>query len=220
MFSAFQSNPQGLKRFSVYCLILLLLITTEAKADNDNIYNIVPPIDVPQRETNEKLPFSLPPPAPPGDHLSTMEALFVKKIILEGNTVFSNADLSTIIKKYENRGISAERLQALRLALTTYYVDRGYINSGVVIPDQKIENGVIRLLVMEGKLGKTIIMGNQLLREQYIRNRLDPEILTGEKPLNIFILQRDLKLLKEDPHIETILARVVPGKKRGKLSFM
>ncbi len=159
--------------------------------------------------------FSLPPVDLPDKSLSTMEALHLKRILLSGNTVFSDEDLRPITGKYVNREVGAERLQALRLALTRFYVDQGYINSGVVIPDQKVENGTVRLSVIEGRLGDVVITGNRMLENGFILNRLNRGMLKGEKPLNMVALQRDLKLLKEDPHIDTLHARVVPGGKRG-----
>lgn len=216
MFSIYSDKAPGWPIFYLFCcffhLILLLLFPVDAIADKNKR---TLPVDIPMKEPNASQTLPLPPAENPENPLSTMASLYVKKIILEGNTVFSDAELSTITKKYERRFITAEELQALRLALTAYYVDKGFINSGVVIPDQQIKNGLIRFQVMEGKLSRTVIAGNHILKEQYIRNRLAPEIIGGETPLNIFELQQDLKRLKEDSHIETIHAKVIPGARRG-----
>lgn len=165
--------------------------------------------------TENALAFSLPRITPSPGNLSAMDSLFVTKIVLSGNTVFSDADLGNVTGAYENRAVSAEMLQSLRLALTRLYVDQGYVNSGVVIPDQRIKEGIVRLSVIEGRLGGTTITGNNMLRDEYIKDRLDRAILTGEKPLNVFVLQRNLKLLKDDPHIGALHGRVVPGKRKG-----
>ncbi|MCP4117366.1 MAG: ShlB/FhaC/HecB family hemolysin secretion/activation protein [Desulfobacteraceae bacterium] len=165
--------------------------------------------------TENVLAFSLPRIDPLHGNLSAMDSLFVNKIVLSGNTVFSDAELGKVTGAYENRAVSAEMLQSLRLALTRMYVDQGYVNSGVVIPDQRIKEGVVRLSVIEGKLGGTSITGNHMLRDGYIKDRLDRAILTGDTPLNVFVLQRNLKLLKDDPHINVLHGRVVPGKRKG-----
>lgn len=221
MAPAFPNNPPVLARLYIFSVILILFAVTGAGAEGSGV---IPPTDTHKEETKadthkeetkKNEAFSLPTAGGSGDHLSSMGALFVKKIVLSGNTVFSGADLTKITGAYENRSVDAETLQALRLALTAYYVDHGYINSGVVIPDQKIEKGVVNLSVIEGRLSGTVITGNRMLGEAYIRDRLDRAILAGEKPLNVFLLQRDLKLLKDDPHIDTLHARVVPGKRKG-----
>lgn len=197
IFSVFPNNQLVLKELCIFSVILLLFAVIEAKGEEQN------------------KDFTLPRAEESGNNLSTMGSLFVKKILLKGNTVYSSSELSHITQAYENRTISAEMLQELRLALTSYYVDHGYINSGVVIPDQKVEAGVVHLWVMEGRLSKALVTGTRTLDKGYIRQGLDQVILTGERPLNVFVLQQNLRLLEDDPHINTLHARVIPGRKKG-----
>ena len=68
--------------------------------------------------------------APSEDRLSAMPGVYVQQFKLEGNTVFSDQELSEIIAPYENREITSEELQNLRRKLTQFYVDKGYVNSG------------------------------------------------------------------------------------------
>jgi len=83
------------------------------------------------------------PPDPSDQPLSAQLRIEVKDIKLEGNRVFSDLDLVEVTRRYEGREISSEDLQALRRELILYYVDRGYINSGAVIPDQEVKDGLL-----------------------------------------------------------------------------
>ena len=47
------------------------------------------------------------------------------------------------------RPISSEELLAARDAVTQHYVDAGYVTSGAVVPDQKLEDGLVRIQVVE-----------------------------------------------------------------------
>ena len=97
-------------------------------------------------------------------NLSALPSVFIKKIQLTGNTVFSNEDLGSITSRYENRTISAEELQELRQQLTKYYIKKGYINSGAVIPDQKVESGTVIIQIIEGRLTEIEILDRQRLQ--------------------------------------------------------
>jgi hypothetical protein len=66
--------------------------------------------------------------------LSFISEIFVEGFTFEGNTVFSDEELNSVASPYLNREITFEELQQLRQELTLYYVERGYVNSGVVIP--------------------------------------------------------------------------------------
>ena len=50
--------------------------------------------------------------------------------------MFAREELEALTAPYENRPISFETLQELRQTLSHRYVERGYVTSGVVLPDQ------------------------------------------------------------------------------------
>jgi len=47
--------------------------------------------------------------------------------------VFSTEELGKITEPYENRIVASSELEDLRVALTRYYIDHGYINHGAGI---------------------------------------------------------------------------------------
>lgn len=157
------------------------------------------------------LPPVAPPPAGEKD-LSRAPRVFVRKLEIVGSTVFSEQDLSAVTADYENRAITAEELQEARLRLTRLYIDNGYINSGAVIPDQKVDGGVIRLQVIEGTLSDMEITGLDRLQEGYVRKRL---ALGARKPLNINALQERVQLLHQNPLITRIMSELGPGARPG-----
>lgn len=140
--------------------------------------------------------------------LSSSPRIYVFKFKFVGNTVFPDEELSLITKSYENRRITSEELQEVRHKLTLYYVDRKYINSGVVIPDQKVENGIITLKIIEGRLVKIDVSGNKRLRSKYISDRI---ALGAGPPLNTNVLQEQLQLIHQNSLIKRINAEINPG---------
>ena len=75
--------------------------------------------------------------SPSTEPLSAQFRVFVRRFQLSGNTVFSDQDLAQVTAPYENRTITSEELQEVRHQLTLYYVERGYINSGALIPTRR-----------------------------------------------------------------------------------
>ncbi len=134
--------------------------------------------------------------------------VLVKEIRFDGNTAVSDEDLAALAGPYTGREVSFEELQELRQKLTLLYINRGYINSGLTIPDQRVRNGVVVFRVVEGRLTGTGIEGTERLRESYIEKRLVPYTA---RPLNINDLQRGLQLLQQDPRIRSIRAELRPG---------
>jgi hemolysin activation/secretion protein len=116
------------------------------------------------------------------------------------------------LQPYQCKAISAEQLQEARTLLTHYYIDAGYINSGAIIPDQKVENGEIILKIIEGRLSELTVSGHERLKSDYIHSRL---ALAENEVLNIHKLQEKLQLLQQNPLLQRINAELVPGVSLG-----
>jgi hemolysin activation/secretion protein len=144
--------------------------------------------------------------------LSSTLRLFVREFRFEGNTVFSNAELSRITAPYTNREISSTQLEEARRAITLQYVNRGFINSGAVIPDQKPADGIIHIKIVEGILSEINVYSNQWLRGSYLRSRIDR---WSGPPLNLKDLQEGLQLIRQNPNVKQVNAELRPGSSLG-----
>jgi len=170
-----------------------------------------PPLPDFQQDSEPEI--MLPPLSPPPqEKLSSHTRLYVERIELTGNTVFLETELSSITAGYEGREISPEELQALRHELTLYYVNRGYINSGAVIPDQQVKDGVVNIHIVEGRLTGVELSGNERLRDAYILNRLR---LGLDGPLNMNTLGKNILTMHDSSVVKRIKARLKPGELPG-----
>lgn len=122
-----------------------------------------------------------------------------------GNTVFEYNELVNITKRFTNRSINNIELEHVRQILTTYFVDHGYINTIITLPDQTIANGIIKFHIHVGGLSRILVSGNKRLQTdqiiKWIENGISPQ-------LNINRLQQNLALLQYNPNIEKITAQL------------
>ncbi|MFB2837264.1 ShlB/FhaC/HecB family hemolysin secretion/activation protein [Floridanema evergladense] len=135
----------------------------------------------------------------------------VQKVEVTGNTILSN-EISAITKPLEGKEVTIQELGKVADSITQLYVERGYITSRAVLPDQKITDGVVRILVIEGKLEKIEIEGNRRLNSSYIRSRVR---LGVEQPLNSAKLEDQLRLLRFNPLFKNVEASLRPGNQQG-----
>jgi hemolysin activation/secretion protein len=159
-------------------------------------------------------PGTLLPPvplAPKGEPFPALR-VFVREIRIIGSTVFSPEELAKIAAPYVNREVNSEDLEALRVALTLHYINNGYVNSGVILPDQTLTEGAVTYQVIEGWLTGIEVQGNRWFRSSYLQKRF---YLDAGPPLNVNALQNRLQLLLEDPRIQRLNAELKPGVNRG-----
>jgi hemolysin activation/secretion protein len=160
--------------------------------------------------------LTLPPaPVPEGaarERLSAGLRVFVKEFRVTGSSVFAPDELAALTAPYANREIGSEELLQVRDAITRHYVDRGYLSSGALIPDQDVSAGVIEIQVIEGELVEIAVEGAHHLRESYVRDRL---WAAAQAPVNVERLEERLRLLQEDERIRRVQAELLPTEVRG-----
>ena len=171
-------------------------------------------LDIPELKDSDDVPkFQLPPLRKPTQR-STGNALkiLVKKIELTGNTVFSDEELAKITAPYTNKVLTTVEIQEIRQKLTLYYINKGYINSGAILPDQKVSDGIVKMTIIEGELTRIDVSGNTGVNADYISKRL---ALGGVTPLNLKSLQQHLRFMQQNPLIKQVNAKLNPGSKPG-----
>lgn len=173
----------------------------------------VPDLREPEFAPPERPRFELPPlpPAPPGG-LGSGQTVFVRDVVVGGNTALPTARLEEIARPYEGREVALEELFRLKDELTLAYVNAGYVNSGAVLPDQEVRDGVVRFGIVEGRLETVEITGTRQLSARYLEARVRRG---AGRPLDIVALQDRLQLLLLDPTIERLDARLLPGSAPG-----
>ncbi len=142
------------------------------------------------------------------DALVRIETATFADIAVEGSSVFAPAELAALTAPYENRPISFEALQALGQELSQRYLDRGYVTSGVVIPEQAASSGGVVLRAVEGRLTGVVPEGNRRLRDGAVARRVLHYVDT---PVNVADVQRGLRNLQNDPLVERVNAELEPG---------
>ena len=138
--------------------------------------------------------------------------VFVRDVHVIGSTAFSDAEIAEVTAPFKNRTLLTEDLERLRLALTLLYINKGYLSSGAIIPDQDVMSGVITVQIIEGTLTRIDVEGNRWFSSSYLRDRLSLGIRT---PVTLDPLQEQLQLLQQDRRIERVNAELRPGDQRG-----
>ena len=191
-----------------------------------NVTQVIPPRNIdpsPRKEPElpetpqppaleELLPESAPKPSEPTLPSDSSQTFRVKKFVVEGSTVFEQEDFDKITEPYLNQELTFAQLLEVRSAITKFYVDRGYVTSGALIPKQEFKDGVFTIQVIEGKLEDIKVTGTQKLKRSYVRNRL---AIATKQPFNREKLFEALQLLQLKPFIENISATLSAGTRPG-----
>jgi hemolysin activation/secretion protein len=115
-----------------------------------------------------------------GHSPDTHEVTFaVREYQAEGNTVLSMDKINETVSPYLGPQQRVSDVEKARSALEQAYRDAGYPTVLVAVPEQTIENEVVRLTVIESTLGAVKVVGNRYISTASILNDL-PSLRPGK----------------------------------------
>ena len=119
----------------------------------------------------------------------------VKKITYSGNSALSNEQLDNTTAQWRGRALNFGDLIQMTDAIEAAYHKQGYFLAQATLPPQKIINGVINVVVSEGKLGKVRLEGESRISSDVLYGFLDK--LPKDQPLTEAKLERQALLITD-----------------------
>ena len=119
--------------------------------------------------------------------LNTKQVSFtLKKINIKGNTVFPTHQLMRLVDFKIGQEVTINDLIMSANDITDYYQGKGYISSIAYLPPQKVQNGEVDIVILEGKYGLVNVNPGKWERKSYLTKKYlqDNNIETG-KILNV-----------------------------------
>jgi len=127
----------------------------------------------------------------------------LKEIDYQGNTVFTDEELDKISAEYFDTFVTLDDLRAIMNEITGYYNNEGYITSFAYLPAQGIQDGRVKLSVVEGKISRVKVKGNKWARDSYLKNNiLKANGVKEGKVLNVSNLRKTLGKINETDYLK------------------
>ncbi|MEO7386788.1 MAG: POTRA domain-containing protein, partial [Gammaproteobacteria bacterium] len=132
---------------------------------------------------------------------------------VDGNTVLDNVAIEQAVYPQLGPGKSIDEVNAARAALEQAYRDAGFPTVFVDIPEQAVDQGLVRLAVTEGRVSRLRVTGSRYFSNGWIREQL-PEASPGTIPrMDAFQAQlRALNVRSPDRLLTPVLR---PGAEQG-----
>ena len=114
---------------------------------------------------------------------------------VEGNTLLPQEQISLAVMPFTGPQSSFDTIQLALEALEKAYLKAGYGAVKIEVPEQDLQEGVVKLTVVEARLDRITVEGNKLRSEDNIRRSL-PALVTGQV-VNLDALQANLDLAND-----------------------
>ena len=123
----------------------------------------------------------------------------IQEFEIEGNSVLPVTLVEKAVQPFLGPDKALADMEGARAALEKLYQDTGYISVYVEEASGRIpEDGIVRLRVVEGTIGRVKVSGSQYHSQAYIRDKV-PEMEPGKVP-NFTLAQAQLADLQANVH--------------------
>jgi hemolysin activation/secretion protein len=111
------------------------------------------------------------PTAPPAEPSAAAPLKFsISRYIVEGNTLLKQEQIDRVLAPYSGSGKDFGDVQRALEALQLAYQKEGYGSVEIRLPEQELEKGEVKLRVVEPKVGRITVEGNEHFSEANIRH--------------------------------------------------
>ncbi len=100
-----------------------------------------------------------PPAAPKLEFPAGGTTVLLKQVDFDASAFLSTTELDAIRARYVGRKVDLAEIGKLVQAVNDLYAQKGQVTASAVLPPQKLDNGVLKVGLVEGKLGKVKVSG-------------------------------------------------------------
>ncbi len=175
--------------------------------DAGTVLNEIPEQDV---NTYQKSNVYIDSQATVSDYSTDPTPIPIRKILVTGNTIIESNELTAITSEYENSVLKLADIQKLVDKITSVYVKKGYFTSRAYLPKQEILDGVLKINIIEAKIGKIQLNNQSHVSDGFLLNYLDE--LTQHNPIQEKTINRKLLLINDIDGVNITQARLLEGK--------
>ena len=141
----------------------------------------------------------------------------IQRFVVEGNTLLPQAEVEQLVARFAGRQREFGDVQRALEALESAYRVRGFSAVQVLLPEQAMERGEVRLRVIEARIQRLEVRGNRFFSEANVRSSL-PSLAVGRTP-QAGEIARNLRIVNESPAKQTAVT-LRAGEKQGEVDAL
>jgi len=124
----------------------------------------------------------------------------IKQVEFPKSAVFSDEELQQFAAPLIGKTVTIQEINKVIENISKAYVENDYFTSRAYLPEQNVADGILKIALYEGRVGKISVENNKWTRSSYITNRIDTKegdlfkLRALEKQVITFNNYNDVKL--------------------------
>jgi hemolysin activation/secretion protein len=136
---------------------------------------------------------------------------------VDGNTLLSPGLMQSALYPFLGPQKTLDDIEQARAAIQSLYKQNGYPIVVVAIPEQNVIGGIVRLQVVEGRVGRLKISGNEYFSRREIRQEMSS--IEAGQPLNMQRVREELDNANRLNPYRSLTPVIRPGRRPGTMEL-
>ena len=136
----------------------------------------------------------------------------IKTVEFTESAFFTDAEISKFKSLLEGKKATEEDLNNFIRIINARYVKKGIITARAFITDSDLKSGVLKIELMEAKIGAVTVEGNSFNRQWFLKYQFSGE--PGDV-LDLQTMEKDLKRFNRHAKSVMLSAKLTPGEQYG-----
>ena len=99
-------------------------------------------------------------------------SITLNRLDIPDSEVLSREELDAVAQKYSGKNVTIAELYNAIDEINSLYFKKGYITTRAILPPQKLEDNVVKVVLIEGKVGNVVVDNNKRTKSSYIKRFL------------------------------------------------
>ena len=142
--------------------------------------------------------------------------VLIKKIDVEGYEILTDKEISTVTSKFEGKYLTLEEIKKIPDEINDIYRNYKILTVIAYLPPQDIIDNTVKIKVLEGRIGKIRVVGNEKTNSTYIKH-----VLNQKEGDIIFVPEIEQKIISFNKNSDVRLsASIKKEEKLGTSAFL
>jgi hemolysin activation/secretion protein len=105
-------------------------------------------------------------------------SVVLRDVVIDSSEILSEEEIQSVTHGYIGKSVTVADLNQMVEEINELYRAKNVVTAKAILPAQTVENGVVRVRLVEGRIGKVLVEGNTNAVASYYTDRI--RLVTGE----------------------------------------
>ena len=103
------------------------------------------------------------------------QSVYVNSVEVSPSQILSREEINSVVQPLIGKNVYISDIKKAVEGINRLYASKGFVTARAFLPEQSVDNGLIKIELIESKVGNVTVEENRWTRDSYIKKRINPK---------------------------------------------